>query len=111
MKDLPEMLQPSVEAAYAPPEIEVVETTTDAIKPTCVFVTISLPVQSECQSKSFQDEAARCDLRKINRERMAKIHALRRGLTTTNSRLSDGSLLRTNSDVLYYILDQISIPS
>jgi hypothetical protein len=46
MKDLPEVLQPQMELAASPPEIEVVETATDAIKPNCVFVTISLPVQS-----------------------------------------------------------------
>jgi hypothetical protein len=111
MKDLPESIKLGVDSvATTIKAMEPAETATGVIKPTCLMVTINLPVQSECPLKSFQDEATRVDLRKITRERMSKIRALRRGLTTVDSRLADGSQLRTNSDVLYYILDQIDIP-
>jgi hypothetical protein len=83
----------------------------EPISPKIEFVSFTLPVQSEVVALSFQDEATRVDFKnKIGRNRMAKIHALRRGMTSTECRLSDGSIIKSNTDVLLYILDQIVIP-
>jgi len=112
MNELPTMTKIALEQVATDEESRVTKTeTTDTITPKIVFVTFKLPVQSECEAKSFQDEATRVDLRKLNRSRIANVQALRRGMTSTGCRLIDGSTLRTNSDVLYYILDQIDIPS
>jgi hypothetical protein len=109
MSELPTMLGQATEAANTFTSTQV--DSDDTITPKIVFVTFKLPVQSECVTKSFQDEATRVDLGKLSRSRIAKVQALRRGMTSTGCRLMDGSVLRTNSDVLYYILDQIDIPS
>ena len=96
-----------------PPEFkspDLTQTTTVAITPNCEVISITVPyVATPPEAAGHQDEARRVDMGTLTRERMRKIKALRRGYVASDTRMENGSEVRTNRDALFCLLDQLDI--
>jgi hypothetical protein len=101
MKDLPEMLQPGTEVAYAPPEIEVVETTTPAPPPAVlVSMTVSLPFWS-----GFGGYAKKRHDLILTQKQAGKLKGIYLGLEEMDAQLENGKYVSNPVDAIRWLLE------